>query len=81
MYTGPLPLHFLLCCPMDIVPARVSREVFDAVGPGLLVFIHTCLTSGIVPAAFKHAVTCSSSALSFFFVMNILYYYLNITNI
>lgn len=43
-------------CPMDIVLARVLREVFDAVGPGLLVFIHTCLTSGIVPAAFKHAV-------------------------
>jgi len=43
-------------CPLDIIPARVLRLVFNIVGPGLMVFINSCLCLGTVPAAFKHAV-------------------------
>ena len=43
-------------CPLDFIPAKFLKEVFDCVGPSLLVFINTCLLSGSVPAAFKHAV-------------------------
>lgn len=43
-------------CPLDIVPAKVLKMVFDTVGPSLVVFINTCLRLGAVPAAFKHAV-------------------------
>ena len=43
-------------CPLDIIPAKFLKEVFSSVGSSLLVFINTCLSSGSVPAAFKHAV-------------------------
>lgn len=43
-------------CPSDIVPAKVLKEVFNTVGPYLLVFINMCLSSGTVPDLFKHAV-------------------------
>ena len=43
-------------CPLDVIPAKFLKEVFLSVGPSLLVFINTCLSSGSVPAAFKHAV-------------------------
>uniref|UniRef100_A0A671US34 Reverse transcriptase domain-containing protein n=1 Tax=Sparus aurata TaxID=8175 RepID=A0A671US34_SPAAU len=43
-------------CPLDILPAKVLKMVFNTVGPSLLVFIKSCLRSGTVPAAFKHAV-------------------------
>ena len=43
-------------CPLDIVPAKVLKMVFNTVGLSLLVFINSCLRLGAVPAAFKHAV-------------------------
>lgn len=43
-------------CPLDIIPATFLKEVFSSVGSSLLVFINTCLSSGSVPAAFKHTV-------------------------
>ena len=43
-------------CPLDVVPAKVLKEVFCSVGPCLLTFINSCLGCGSVPAAFKHAV-------------------------
>ena len=43
-------------CPLDTVPAKVLKMVFNTVGPSLLVFINSCLTLGTVPDAFKHAV-------------------------
>lgn len=43
-------------CPLDIIPAKFLKEVFNSVGSSLLIFINTCLSSGSVPAAFKHAV-------------------------
>ena len=42
-------------CPLDFIPAKFLKEVLSSVGPSLLVFINTCLSSGSVPAAFKHA--------------------------
>ena len=38
------------------LPTRLLREVLDTVGPTILLLINTCLSSGCVPAAFKHAV-------------------------
>ena len=43
-------------CPSDSLPTRLLREVLDTVGPTILLLINTCLSSGCVPAAFKHAV-------------------------
>ena len=43
-------------CPSDSIPSRLIREVFDTVGPCILSLINTCLVSGHVPSAFKHAV-------------------------
>jgi len=44
-------------CPLDIVPARIVKEVFNsAIGPCLLTLINSSLSLGCVPAAFKHAV-------------------------
>lgn len=44
-------------CPLDIVPARIVKEVFNtAIGSSLLTLINLCLSLGCVPAAFKHAV-------------------------
>ena len=43
-------------CPLDTVPAKVLKMVFNTVGPSLLVFINSCLRLGTVPEAFKHAV-------------------------
>ena len=42
-------------CPLDIVPAKVLKMVFNTVGPSLLLFINACLKLGTVPAAFKYA--------------------------
>ena len=42
--------------PTDSIPSRLLTEVFDTVGPTISTIINTCLTSGCVPAAFKHAV-------------------------
>lgn len=42
--------------PLDVVPAKMLKGVFNTVAPGLLTFIDTCLSSGSVPAALKHAV-------------------------
>jgi len=43
-------------CPMDFIPTKLLKEVFTTVGPFLLVLINKCLSSGFVPAEFKHAV-------------------------
>ncbi|KAM9313572.1 uncharacterized protein KZ484_025051 [Pholidichthys leucotaenia] len=43
-------------CSLDVVPAGILKRVFNTVGPGLLVFINSCLSSEFVPPAFKHAV-------------------------
>uniref|UniRef100_A0A8D0A4W1 Reverse transcriptase domain-containing protein n=1 Tax=Sander lucioperca TaxID=283035 RepID=A0A8D0A4W1_SANLU len=43
--------------PLDIVPARMVKEVFNStIGSSLLTFFNSCLSLGSVPAAFKHAV-------------------------
>lgn len=53
-------LHSLWClsfhCALYIIEAKLLKEVLDSVGSSLLVFINSCLTSGSVPAALKHAV-------------------------
>ena len=43
-------------CPSDCIPSHLLKEVFDSVGTSILLFMNTCLSSGHVPAAFKHAV-------------------------
>lgn len=43
-------------CPVDIVPRKVLKMVFNTVGPSLLFLINSCLGLGTVPASFKHAV-------------------------
>lgn len=43
-------------CPLDIVPSKILKKAFNTVGPSLLGFVNSCLSSGTVPAAFKHAV-------------------------
>lgn len=43
-------------CLLDVVPVKMLKIAFNTVGPGLLVFVNTCLSLGAVPAAFKHAV-------------------------
>jgi len=43
-------------CPSDSIPSRLVKEVFETIGPCILTLINTCLVSGYVPLAFKHAV-------------------------
>uniref|UniRef100_A0A8D3EFU3 Reverse transcriptase domain-containing protein n=1 Tax=Scophthalmus maximus TaxID=52904 RepID=A0A8D3EFU3_SCOMX len=45
-------------CPSDCLPSRLLKDatVFDTVAPFLLLLINIILSSGCVPAAFKHAV-------------------------
>lgn len=43
-------------CPLDSIPSRLLKEVFNTVGSSILVLINTSLMSGCVPAAFIHAV-------------------------
>ena len=43
-------------CPSDSIPPWLLKEVLGTVGPSVLSVINCCLTSGHVPAAFKHAV-------------------------
>lgn len=43
-------------CPLDIIPSKMLKQVFNTVGPCLLSFINSCLSSGSVPTVFKHAV-------------------------
>ena len=43
-------------CPSDCIPPRLLKEVLGTVGPSVLSIINCCLTTGCVPAAFKHAV-------------------------
>lgn len=43
-------------CPLDSLPARLFKDVFDFVGPVVLNLINASLTSGCVPGVFKHAV-------------------------
>ncbi|KAK7925857.1 hypothetical protein WMY93_008167 [Mugilogobius chulae] len=43
-------------CPLDIVPSKVIKQAFDAVGPCLLSLMNSSLSTGTVPTVFKHAV-------------------------
>lgn len=43
-------------CPLDCLPPRLLKNVFDTVGPFLLRLVNTAVSSGCVPSAFKHAV-------------------------
>lgn len=43
-------------CPLDSIPSRLFKEVFSTVGPDVLLFINSCLRTGYVPPALKHAV-------------------------
>lgn len=43
-------------CPQDIISPLFLKQIFDTVGPGLLLVINKCLSTGIVPANLKHAV-------------------------
>lgn len=43
-------------CPLDCLPPRLLKNVFDTVGPFLLRLVNTALSLGCVPSAFKHAV-------------------------
>lgn len=40
-------------CPLDVMPARLLKELFSSLGSSLLALINACLNSGSVPAAFK----------------------------
>ena len=43
-------------CASDHIPSHLLKDVFDSVGTSILLLMNTCLSSGHVPAAFKHAV-------------------------
>ncbi len=43
-------------CPLDSIPARLVKDVFDTVGPSVVSLVNTSLSSGCVPAVFKHAI-------------------------
>lgn len=43
-------------CPLDSIPSRLLKELFNVIGPCILVLINSSFSSGCVPAAFKHAV-------------------------
>ena len=43
-------------CPTDIVPPRLFKEIFDAIGPTIQAIINSSPVSGVVQAHFKHAV-------------------------
>ena len=43
-------------CTSDSIPSRLLRDVLESVGASILLLLNTSLTSGCVPAAFKHAV-------------------------
>lgn len=43
-------------CHLDSIPSRIFKAVFNTVGSSLRFLINTSLSSGCVPAAFKHAV-------------------------
>uniref|UniRef100_A0A8C5AN71 Reverse transcriptase domain-containing protein n=1 Tax=Gadus morhua TaxID=8049 RepID=A0A8C5AN71_GADMO len=42
--------------PADIVPPRLFKEIFPTIGPSFTAVINSSLSSGVVPAQFKHAV-------------------------
>lgn len=42
--------------PQDIVPSHIIKDTFDTVGTSIQTIINSCLTTGTVPACFKHAV-------------------------
>ncbi|KAK7933964.1 hypothetical protein WMY93_004860 [Mugilogobius chulae] len=44
-------------CPLDIVPSKVIKQAFDAVGPCLLSLMNSSLSTGTVPTVFKHTVS------------------------
>lgn len=43
-------------CPLDSLPTKLLKSVFDVIGPFILKLINTSLSSGCVPDVFKHAV-------------------------
>lgn len=44
------------CCPFDIIPFRLFKEVFDVLSPIVLAIVNCSLYTGVVPSGFKHAV-------------------------
>lgn len=43
-------------CPQDIIPPSFLRQIMDTVGPGLLLLINKCLSTGSFPNSLKVAV-------------------------
>lgn len=43
-------------CLLDCIPARLLKDVFNTVGSSILSLVNSSLSSGCVPAAFKHAI-------------------------
>ncbi len=42
--------------PLDVIPARFLKEVFNSVGPTVLSILNSSLSTGCVPSCLKHAV-------------------------
>ena len=42
--------------PLDFMPARFLKEVFNSVGPTFLLIVNSSLSTGCVPSCLKHAV-------------------------
>ncbi len=42
--------------PGDVIPSSLFNTVFDTIGPSILSILNNNLSSGVVPASFKHAV-------------------------
>lgn len=42
--------------PGDVIPSSLFKKVFDTIGPSILSILNNSLSSGVVPASFKHAV-------------------------
>ena len=44
------------CCPVDVIPTSLFKDVFNSLGPYVLPLINSSISSGCVPDQFKHAI-------------------------
>ncbi len=43
-------------CELDVIPTKLLKQSFDAVGPSILAIVNSSLATGAVPSCFKHAI-------------------------
>ena len=43
-------------CPSDVIPTHLFKEVWESIGPSVLLIINSSLAAGVVPLYFKKAV-------------------------